>query len=91
MNNEPERTDGGCTPIVPDNSPGLAVHWDIVGRCDCLTKTPDIKFHAPDCNYRLAVEQIMQEEEARESTHTISREMAQDAGMPEIEGTEIRW
>lgn len=24
--------------------------------CTCLTKTPEIKYHAPNCKYRLAVE-----------------------------------
>lgn len=27
-----------------------------IGKCTCLTKTPDTKFHAEDCRYRLLSE-----------------------------------
>lgn len=28
----------------------------IIGSCNCLTKTPDIKFHKKGCKYRLIME-----------------------------------
>ena len=27
-----------------------------VGGCTCMTKTPELKYHAPDCQYRVASE-----------------------------------
>ena len=34
----------------------------IVGSCDCLTKTPEVKYHKPGCKYRL----ISERDEARD-------------------------
>jgi len=28
----------------------------IVGSCTCLTKTPEVKYHKPDCRYRIIME-----------------------------------
>lgn len=34
----------------------------IVGSCDCLTKTPEVKYHKPGCKYRI----LSERDEARE-------------------------
>lgn len=38
-----------------------------IGRCNCLTKTPDPKFHSAKCPYRLITEviQVLESNEAR--------------------------
>lgn len=39
----------------------------IIASCDCLTKTPEIKFHAKGCKYRL----IMERDNAIDDTNTL--------------------
>lgn len=42
----------------------------IVGSCDCLTKTPELKYHKPGCKYRILTER----DEAREQLDTVRYE-----------------
>lgn len=39
----------------------------IVGSCDCLTKTPEIRYHKPGCKYRI----LSERDEARDRLHLL--------------------
>lgn len=45
---------------MENQHPGKIINMDtltcFIGSCDCLTKTPDIKYHKPGCKYRLISE-----------------------------------
>lgn len=32
------------------------LHEEVVGSCSCLTKTPEVSYHAQDCKYRILID-----------------------------------